>query len=229
MKKSNSLKSLAFMLLVPLTFSSLGTETLLAYSDNGQNIPNSISKIIQNISPSMTTSLSNLNHDEKVANSYTGLINKLLDALQKSRTEIRTYALSVAKEISSGYNISWRDAVPEIVWNNRNPKLRVTLYGKLKLKVLRDKNVRLTLDFQPDQNFYFRYLSPHKLHVSRCRFICKKKRKKVNRLIAEVLDERKIQMENKINERISRIIQSTASNNQEVHKVSNSKIRNVMK
>ncbi|BAY87667.1 hypothetical protein NIES267_71910 (plasmid) [Calothrix parasitica NIES-267] len=144
--------------------------------------------------------------DFKIAQrDYRGLINILIRALENARVEIRDYALTTAREISPN-NVRWNDAVPEIVWNEGEPFLRVTLYGKVKVKILRDKNVRLTLNFQPDDELNFRYLAPHQLHISRCRIRCKKKRKKFNRELTQILEERRDRMEEAINTRVDEIL-----------------------
>lgn len=153
-------------------------------------------------SPSTTNQLESL----IIAQNYGQFFPIIVQHLENSRTELRDYALGEARKFSPS-NMQWHDAVPEIVWNKGQPLLQVNLHGKLKVptKILRDKKVRLTLKFQPDHNLRLHYID-HELHVSKCRIICKKKRKKFNCKLGHLLTQRKAQMEQAVNDKVAQII-----------------------
>lgn len=126
-----------------------------------------------NYTGAQTVSAQTLGNVQVAQTLYGDRLNQLLHGMEQSRDSLRNYALNQARQISIGYDVEWRDAVPQIILSDR--VLRVTLYGKLKIPVLRDKDIRLTLDFQPDANLRFHYVDPFNLHISRCGLICKKK------------------------------------------------------
>ena len=140
--------------------------------------------------------------------SLTNLMQMLANAVESRRLEISDYALSQARSISNGYNIEWREAVPEIVWNQGYPYLKINLLGKMPIPILRDKDVRLSLNFAPDNNFQFRYAG-YDLNVSRCgkgRPICRKMLKKAKATIERAINERQGDMEATINSKVGQMI-----------------------
>lgn len=139
-------------------------------------------------------------------------LSRLLNAMERAKSEIQIYALNEARNISTGYNVEWRNAVPQLVLSDRT--LRVSLYGKIKLPTvfLPDKDVRLTLSFRPDSNLQFRYAGFDLNVLSRCGpVICKPKLRKARRFIEQALNERSGQMEEAVNREAQRLISSIVS------------------
>ncbi|MGB6294693.1 MAG: hypothetical protein WBF90_00750 [Rivularia sp. (in: cyanobacteria)] len=142
-------------------FSFLGSETLAAQTTNNRQLLNSQSKVISDV-----------------------LLDKGLIAQgHPMEIALRVFNSPQAKQLivqQANQNIGGKVRVDNVEFHNDNGLLRMTLIGKIKIPILRDKTFFLSSWYSVTNNGrialqYFWKNQPH-LHVRRCRRPCRKRR-----------------------------------------------------
>lgn len=161
MNKKTFVNSLALGLTLSSSFFSfLGSEALATHTSNNKQLLNSQSEVISDV---LDKGLIAQGHPMEIA--------------------LRVFNSPQAKQLivqQANQNIGGKVRVDDVVFQNDNGHLKMTLIGKVKIPILRDKTFFLASWYSIKNNGrialqYFWQKQPH-LHVRRCRRPCRKRR-----------------------------------------------------